>query len=481
MKDGQGRGAYPSRRGIRPCRECRSMRVGCGQAGALATPSCSCSAGTSPNPGGWASDDQPNAPLRCGNAALRDHRQTQFNAARSGEHCYLLTRRKDRRGRTATSQRLSRSVSSRASRSQSAILSSSPRRSPTPTGGLRLARTAGGRSCCPPCTPSAPGAQRRRAARRRDPHRPRHTGPQPHRVRDNPGQRGQVLRARAALGIGVGMGRQLLRGTRQRRTSDRSWKMKAVIMAAPAVDGSTTSVADIDEPQPGPGQVAIYVAYAGVNFIDVMARRGDPGYASAWPYVPGLEIAGTIRSVGSGVHDLHVGERVAAFTPGGGLAEVAVAAADVTVEVPPDVPLATAAAAPLVVSTALLLLTDRARIRPGESVLMHSASGGIGSVVSQVAAALGAGAPDRHGRTARQDRRRAGGRVGRGVRAGGWPCRGCPHGCSRRGGRHPGSGRHGPAGSGPVDLGTRRAGRAVRQRRWRRSATTPAGGPPHRR
>ena len=57
--------------------------------------------------------------------------------------------------------------------------------------------------------------------------------------------------------------------------------MKAVIMTAPATDGSTTSVADIDEPQPGPGQVAIDVAHAGVNFIDVMARRGDPGYASA--------------------------------------------------------------------------------------------------------------------------------------------------------------------------------------------------------
>lgn len=158
MKDGQGRGAYPSRRGIRPCRECRSMRVGCGQAGALATPSCSCSAGTSPNPGGWASDDQPNAPLRCGNAALRDHRQTQFNAARSGEHCYLLTRRKDRRGRTATSQRLSRSVSSRASRSQSAILSSSPRRSPTPTGGCAWpARRAGAHAARPARRPR-PGA-----------------------------------------------------------------------------------------------------------------------------------------------------------------------------------------------------------------------------------------------------------------------------------------------------------------------------------
>jgi NADPH2:quinone reductase len=81
------------------------------------------------------------------------------------------------------------------------------------------------------------------------------------------------------------------------------------------------------------------------------------------------------------VHDLHAGERVAALTPGGGLAEVAIAAADVTVEVPPGVLLGTAALAPLVVSTALLLLTDRARIRPGESVLMHSASGGIGSVV----------------------------------------------------------------------------------------------------
>jgi NADPH2:quinone reductase len=73
------------------------------------------------------------------------------------------------------------------------------------------------------------------------------------------------------------------------------------------------------------------------------------------------------------------------------MAEVALAAADVTVEVPPDVPLGSAASAPLAVSTALLLLADRARIRPGESVLMHSASGGIGSVVSQVAAALGSG------------------------------------------------------------------------------------------
>jgi len=78
----------------------------------------------------------------------------------------------------------------------------------------------------------------------------------------------------------------------------RSGGLAAAIMAAPDMDGSTASVADIDEPQPGPGQAAIDSAYAGVNFIDVMARRGDPGYATAWPYVPGLEVAGTIRSVG---------------------------------------------------------------------------------------------------------------------------------------------------------------------------------------
>ena len=251
--------------------------------------------------------------------------------------------------------------------------------------------------------------------------------------------------------------------------------MKAVIMTAPAMDGSTTSVADIDEPRPGPGQVAIDVAYAGVNFIDVMARRGDPGYASGWPYVPGLEVAGTIRSVGSGVHDLHAGERVAAFTPGGGMAEVAIAAADVTVEVPPDVPLGTAASAPLVVSTALLLLTERARIRPGESVLMHSASGGIGSVVSQVAAALGNG---RIGTVGRPDKIPAG--LGAGwddvFARGGRPRRGCPTGCSRGRGRNPGPRWHGPAGSRPVDRGTRRAGRPVRQRRWRRPGATPATG-----
>jgi NADPH2:quinone reductase len=138
--------------------------------------------------------------------------------------------------------------------------------------------------------------------------------------------------------------------------------MKALSMSAPATDGSTTSVIERGEPEPGAGEVSIEVAYAGVNFIDVMARRGDPGYASGWPYAPGLEVAGTVRAVGSGVDSLHTGQRVAAFTGGGGLAEVAIASAELTAEVPAGVPLETAAAAALVVSTAVLLLMERARL-----------------------------------------------------------------------------------------------------------------------
>jgi NADPH2:quinone reductase len=168
--------------------------------------------------------------------------------------------------------------------------------------------------------------------------------------------------------------------------------MQALQMAAPAADSSATEVVTVDEPRPGPGEVAIDVAFAGLNFIDVMARRGDPGYAPGWPYVAGLEVAGTVRAVGDGIEDRRVGDRVAAFTAGGGFAEVAVAPAALTAEVPPGVALEVAAAAPLVLSTAVLLLADVVRIRPGESVWMHSASGGLGSAVPQVAAALHSGA-----------------------------------------------------------------------------------------
>ncbi len=167
--------------------------------------------------------------------------------------------------------------------------------------------------------------------------------------------------------------------------------MHALVMSEPSTDGSHTSVRSVAVPRPAAGQVAIDVAWAGVNFVDVMARRGDPGYAAEWPFVPGREVAGTVRELGAGVEGLSVGEPVAALTPHGGLAEVAVADAALVAAVPPGVPLPHAAAAPMSVSTALLLLDLVARIRPGETLLMHSAAGGVGSAVAQVAAQLGVG------------------------------------------------------------------------------------------
>jgi NADPH:quinone reductase len=192
----------------------------------------------------------------------------------------------------------------------------------------------------------------------------------------------------------------------------RIWEpsVRAVVMSEPSPGPDRTGIRAIDPPRPGPGQVSIDVQFAGINFIDVMARRGDPGYATAWPYVPGMEVAGTVRAAGPGVTAAVPGQRVAAFTSGGGLAEVAVADANLVVPVPDGAELAVAAAAPLMGSTALLLLGDVARVRPGETVLMHSAGGGVGGAVGRLAPLLGADPLiGTVGRPAKADQARAGG------------------------------------------------------------------------
>jgi NADPH:quinone reductase len=165
--------------------------------------------------------------------------------------------------------------------------------------------------------------------------------------------------------------------------------MRAVVFDRPARDASATRVAELPVPEPGPGQITVDVAYAGVNFIDVMARRGDPGYAPEWPFVPGLEIAGTVRALGAGAERLRPGTRVAAFVGRGGLAEVAIAPAALVAEVPDGVDLARAAAAGGALTTAALLLEHVARVRAGDVVLVHSAGGGVGQALAQLAPLTG--------------------------------------------------------------------------------------------
>lgn len=145
-------------------------------------------------------------------------------------------------------------------------------------------------------------------------------------------------------------------------------------------------------PEPGPDQVLIEVAFAGVNFAEVQHRRGEFG-APDGPGgydVPGLEVAGRVAAAGERVSGLPVGRKVAAYLPGfGGYAQFALAEA-VFVRPVDELPLEVAAGLPCVYPTAYGLVGDAGRLRAGESVLIHSASGGVGSAAAAIARALGA-------------------------------------------------------------------------------------------
>lgn len=152
-------------------------------------------------------------------------------------------------------------------------------------------------------------------------------------------------------------------------------------------------VQEVPDPEPGPGQVAIQVAYAGVNFAETMARRGGL-HRDKLPFVPGLEVAGHIRALGAGVEGLRVGQPVTAFTASGGYAEIALAQAVCTFpldDFTDTIELSTAAGFPTIVPTAYDLLVRVARLQEGEIVLIHAAAGGVGSIAGQLARYLGAG------------------------------------------------------------------------------------------
>ncbi len=147
---------------------------------------------------------------------------------------------------------------------------------------------------------------------------------------------------------------------------------------------------DLPEPTPAPGEVAIDVAYAGVSYSETLFRRGF--VPVQLPFVPGIEVAGRIRSVGPGVNGLRRGQPVAALTvvDGGGYAEIAVTVARFVAPIPDTLDLKTAAAVPSNTTTAWLVFGPVARMRPGETVLVHGAAGGVGSQLGQVAKAAGA-------------------------------------------------------------------------------------------
>ena len=145
---------------------------------------------------------------------------------------------------------------------------------------------------------------------------------------------------------------------------------------------------EIDSPEAGPGQVAVQVAAAGVNFIDIYHRQGI--YPLPLPRVLGLEGAGRVIAVGDGVSAFRIGDRVAWLDVFGSYAQVAVDSPDKFIPVPADVSDEQAAAVTLQGLTAQALATDVYRIEAGHSVLIHAGAGGVGLLLTQIAKIKGA-------------------------------------------------------------------------------------------
>jgi len=148
---------------------------------------------------------------------------------------------------------------------------------------------------------------------------------------------------------------------------------------------------EIERPEPGPREVLVKVESAALNFPDILLIAGKYQVKPALPFSPGLEVAGTVEKFGEEVRGFSAGQRVIAQLGIGGFAEYAVAPAGSVHTMPARMTMDEAAAFPLVYQTSYFGLAYRAAMKKGETVLVHSAAGGVGLAAVQIARALGAG------------------------------------------------------------------------------------------
>jgi len=144
------------------------------------------------------------------------------------------------------------------------------------------------------------------------------------------------------------------------------------------------AIAELPDPEPGPGEVVVDVAASGVNFADITKRAGR--IPEPLPFIPGHEAAGVVSSVGSQVSGVTVGDRVGWGWPGvsGGYAERVAVPAQWIVPLPPQMQASTAAAVLIQGLTAHYLSHAAYPVRPGDTVLVHAAAGGVGSLLTQM-------------------------------------------------------------------------------------------------
>lgn len=147
---------------------------------------------------------------------------------------------------------------------------------------------------------------------------------------------------------------------------------------------------EVPEPHPAPGQVLIRVRACGINFADSLITRGQYQVQPQPPFSPGFEVAGEILELGLGVDTWAVGDRVIAITPHGGYAEQVVVDSKRCVALPAAMSFEHGAAFPVVFGTSHIALCQRARLRVGETLVVHGASGGVGLTAVAIGKQLGA-------------------------------------------------------------------------------------------
>lgn len=165
--------------------------------------------------------------------------------------------------------------------------------------------------------------------------------------------------------------------------------MKAVICQAYGPPEKLV-IEDIEPLKPGPGQVVIAVKACGVNFPDTLIIEGKYQFKPEPPFSPGGEVAGIVKAVGENVQRVQVGDRVIAFTGWGGFAEEVLAEASKLIPFPEAMDFATASAFVMVYGTSHYALKDRAKLQPGETLLVLGASGGVGLAAVELGKAMGA-------------------------------------------------------------------------------------------
>lgn len=167
--------------------------------------------------------------------------------------------------------------------------------------------------------------------------------------------------------------------------------MKAVVVSQiGSVDG--LELREVERPEPAAGQVLVKLACAGVNMVDTVERRGlFQETPRQTPYIPGLEASGVVEQVGEGVSRFRPGDRVAYMQfLSGSYAEYAAVSQDLLFKLPDDISFETAAAMTVRGLTAHYLIHDYVAIRPGMYVVVHSAAGSLGMILTQWAKKYGA-------------------------------------------------------------------------------------------